>query len=198
MVITTLGLVIFSHDTEGSLLVVVDFVNTARQCGGTERLPDAHHVQEFVDRHGLPSNNTGDLGDLASLHAIRDRLRRVFGLTDAAEIAAEVNALIAVAPISPRLTDHDGYHWHMHYSAPDARLADRLGVVGAMALAQVVSDSETERLHICEAPDCHAVLVDLTRNRSKRYCDARGCANRLHVAAYRERKRLESVPPKPL
>lgn len=198
MVITTLGPVIFSHDTEGSLLVVVDFVNTAPQCGGTERLPDARQVQEFVDRRGLPSADTGDLGDLTALYAVRERFRRVFSLNDPAKIAAEVNALIAVAPVSPRLTDHDGYHWHMHYSAPDAHLADRLGVVGAMAFAQVVSDGETERLHVCEAPDCSAVLVDLTRNRSKRYCDIRGCANRLHVAAYRERKRLESVPTKPL
>lgn len=184
---------IFSHDTEGSLLVVVDLVNTAPECGGTERLPDAHSVREFVDRHGFPSTNTGDY---TTLYAVRERFRHVFGLTDAAEIAAEVNALIAVAPVTPRLTDHDGYDWHMHYSAPEVGLADRLCVVGAMALAQVVSVGETERLRVCEASDCDAVLVDLTRNRSKRYCDARGCANRLHVAAFRERRRSESVPPK--
>jgi predicted RNA-binding Zn ribbon-like protein len=36
------------------------------------------------------------------------------------------------------------------------------------------------------------VLVDLSRNRSKRYCDSRTCGNRLHVAAYRERQRAAS------
>ena len=61
-----------------------------------------------------------------------------------------------------------------------------------MALAQVVAAEETERLRVCEAPDCEAVLVDLSRNRSKRYCDARTCGNRLNVAAYRQRKRSSS------
>lgn len=185
------GLVIFSHDTEGSLLVVVDLVNTAPECGGIERLPTAQSVQEFVDRHGFPSTNTGDY---TALYVVRERFRRVFGLADVAQIAAEVNALIAVAPVTPRLTNHDDYPWHMHYSAPEVGLTDRLCVVGAMALAQVVTVGETERLRVCEAPDCDAVLVDLTRNRSKRYCDARGCANRLHVAAFRARRRSESAP----
>jgi predicted RNA-binding Zn ribbon-like protein len=58
-----------------------------------------------------------------------------------------------------------------------------------MALAHVISVGERERLRTCEAPDCEHVLVDLSRNRSKRYCDARTCGNRLHVAAYRERRR---------
>ena len=93
----------------------------------------------------------------------------------------------------PRLTDHDDYDWHMHYFAPGATLAEHVRVDGAMALAQVVSAEETERLRVCEAPDCEAVLVDLSRNRSKRYCDARTCGNRLNVAAYRQRKRSETA-----
>ena len=38
-------------------------------------------------------------------------------------------------------------------------------------------------------PRADQVLVDRSRNRSKPYCDARTCGNRLHVAAYRERQR---------
>jgi predicted RNA-binding Zn ribbon-like protein len=58
-----------------------------------------------------------------------------------------------------------------------------------MALAVVITTGEHERLQVCAAPDCSRVLVDLSRNRSKRYCDSRTCGNRLHVAAYRERRR---------
>jgi predicted RNA-binding Zn ribbon-like protein len=68
-------------------------------------------------------------------------------------------------------------------------LAEHLAVDGGMALAQVLAAGERERLRVCEAPDCRQVLVDLSRNRSKRYCDARTCGNRLHVAAYRERQK---------
>jgi predicted RNA-binding Zn ribbon-like protein len=95
--------------------------------------------------------------------------------------------------VSPRLTNHDDYGWHVHYFAPGVTLAEHVAVDGGMAVAHVVSLGETERLRVCEAPDCEAVLVDLSRNRSKRYCDARACGNRLNVAAYRERKRLENA-----
>ena len=88
---------------------------------------------------------------------------------------------------------HNGYDWHIHYFAPGASLADHLAVDGGMALAHVVAAEEVERLRVCEAPDCEAVLLDLSRNRSKRYCDARTCGNRLNVAAYRERKRTAAT-----
>jgi hypothetical protein len=54
----------------------------------------------------------------------------------------------------------------------------------------------TQRDEMCQGhtavdgvPDCDQVLVDLSRNRSERYCDARTCGNRVHVAAYRARRR---------
>jgi predicted RNA-binding Zn ribbon-like protein len=94
--------------------------------------------------------------------------------------------------VTPRLTDHDGYDWHVHYFAPGASLAEHLTIDCGMALAHVVASGERERLRRCEAPDCDQVLVDLSRNRSKRYCDARTCGNRLHVAAYRQRQRAAS------
>jgi predicted RNA-binding Zn ribbon-like protein len=81
----------------------------------------------------------------------------------------------------------------VHYFAPGASLTEHLRIDCGMALAHVVAAGERERLRRCEAPDCDLALVDLSRNRSKRYCDARGCGNRLHVAAYRERRRGASA-----
>ena len=185
---------IFSHDTELSLLAVVDLVNTAPVCGGTEGLRSADTVREFVARHHFSGIDPSDYADLPALYAVRDRLRTVFEAAPPATIASRVNALVSAAPVSPRLTDHDGNDWHMHYFAPGASLADHLSVDGGMALAHVVTVGETGRLRVCGAPDCQAVLVDLSRNRSKRYCDARSCGNRLNVAAYRARKRLSTPP----
>ena len=182
----------FSHDAELSLLAVVDLVNSAPECGGSEGLPDAEALQAFVDKHHVSSVDPDDLGDLEAVYRVRARLRELFGVDDAALLAQRVNSLVAEAPVRPRLTNHDDYGWHVHYFAPGASLADHLAVDGGMALAHVVSSSETDRLRICDAPDCQAVLIDLSRNRSKRYCDARACGNRLNVAAYRERKRTAS------
>jgi predicted RNA-binding Zn ribbon-like protein len=100
-----------------------------------------------------------------------------------------VNELVSTTPTTPHLTDHDGHDWHVHYFAPGARLADHLAAELGMALAFVVAAGELDRLRICEAPDCARVLVDLSRNRCRRYCDSRTCGNRMHVAAYRARQR---------
>jgi predicted RNA-binding Zn ribbon-like protein len=88
----------------------------------------------------------------------------------------------------PRLTRHDGWDWHLHLTAPDAPLADRLGTEAAMGIADLIRTKDLERLKRCDAADCSAVLVDLSRNRSRRYCDVGNCGNRAHVAAYRARK----------
>jgi hypothetical protein len=58
-----------------------------------------------------------------------------------------------------------------------------------MALAEVLRDEGAARLRGCAAPGCDGVFVDLSRNRSRRYCDTGNCGNRVHVAAYRARLR---------
>ena len=62
-----------------------------------------------------------------------------------------------------------------------------MAVEAAMAMVDVVREGELRRLRICDMPDCGGVLVDLSKNRSKRYCEG-SCGNRAAVAAYRARK----------
>ena len=115
--------------------------------------------------------------------------REVFAAPDNASAVRIINDLVATAGTTPRLTDHDGYDWHVHYFAPGAALADHLAADCGMALAFLVVAGERERLRRCAAPGCGRAFVDLTRNRSRRYCSSRTCGNRLHVAAYRARRR---------
>jgi predicted RNA-binding Zn ribbon-like protein len=81
----------------------------------------------------------------------------------------------------------------VHYFAPGASLGEHIAADGGMALAFVVAANECDRLRVCDAPDCSRVLVDLSRNRCRRYCDSRTCGNRLHVAAYRARRAASGV-----
>jgi predicted RNA-binding Zn ribbon-like protein len=181
--------VTFAHDVERSLDIVVDLVNTDPVSAGEELLPDANALYEFVVRHDLSEVDRITDDDLVAVRGIRAPLRRVF-LADSAEgTASLLNELFSTVTVSPRLTDHDHYPWHVHYFTPGAAVSEHLMIDGAMALAVVVTTGEQERLQVCAAPDCSRVLVDLSRNRSKRYCDSRTCGNRLHVAAYRERRR---------
>ena len=183
---------LFSHDIEHSLACVVDLVNTDPAGTGEEQLGDLEALESFVERHEVSEVGALTRTDLLAVRELRDRIRPVFAAPSDAAAADMVNALVAESPVTPRLTDHDGYAWHMHYFAPGASLAEHLAVDGGMALAHMIAVGERERLRTCEATDCEQVLVDLSRNRSKRYCDARTCGNRMHVAAYRERRRAET------
>ncbi|HEU4514364.1 MAG TPA: CGNR zinc finger domain-containing protein [Nocardioidaceae bacterium] len=180
---------LFSHDIEHSLVGVVELVNTAPDSCDEDLLEDLDSLQSFVESHEVSEVGAMTRTDLLAVRALRGRLRAVFAAPTDAEAAELVNALVADCPVTPRLTNHDGYAWHVHYSAPGATLAEHLAVDGGMALAQVIAAGERERLRTCEADGCDQVLVDLSRNRSRRYCDARTCGNRMHVAAYRERRR---------
>lgn len=61
-----------------------------------------------------------------------------------------------------------------------------------MALGHLLTAGEADRVGRCAAPDCHRLLIDFSRNRSRRYCDERTCGNRIHVAAYRQRRRASA------
>jgi CGNR zinc finger/Putative stress-induced transcription regulator len=183
----------FSHDTEHSLQTIVDLVNTDPMYNDTEGLPDVAALRSFVATHGITHSGRLTNDDVLAVRATRRDFGRFFGLTDPIKAAGLANELIADATVRPRLTNHDGYGWHLHYFSPDASLAEHLVVDGGMSLAQVVAVEEVDRLRICSAPSCQAVLLDLSRNSSKRYCDASTCGNRLHVAAYRQRKRSEQL-----
>jgi predicted RNA-binding Zn ribbon-like protein len=180
----------FGHDAEQALLLVVDLVNSAPSTDGNEALPNLAALLDLVERHEVSGLGQLTEPDLMQVRELRTRLLAVFEAVDDPDRAAGlVNAVVAGTRAMPRLSNHDGRPWHVHYFAPDATLAEHLAADGGMALARVVADGELDRLRRCEADDCDHVLIDLSRNRSKRYCDSRRCGNRVHVAAYRERRR---------
>ncbi|MFC9034937.1 CGNR zinc finger domain-containing protein [Streptomyces arboris] len=192
------------HDTRIALDTVVDLVNTAPESeppddgsgptdglvdGTEDGLADLTALYAFAERHHISGVGTLGEKDLSAVRAVRSRFAEVFAAPDARTAADLVNRLVAAAGTTPQLTDHDGYDWHVHYFAPDASLSDHLAADCGMALAFIIVAGEQERLRRCEAPDCGRAFVDLSRNRSRRYCSSRTCGNRLHVAAYRARRR---------
>ncbi|MEV6160842.1 CGNR zinc finger domain-containing protein [Streptomyces sp. NPDC052052] len=187
------------HDTRIALDTVIDLLNTAPESeppghgqpedGSTEGLDGIEALYDFARRHRI--SGVGELHekDLRAVQEVRARFATIFATDDAGTAASLVNALVAAAGTTPQLSNHDGYDWHVHYFAPDASLADHLAADCGMALAFIVVAGEQERLRRCEAPDCRRAFVDLSRNRSRRYCSSRTCGNRLHVAAYRARRK---------
>ena len=54
-------------------------------------------------------------------------------------------------------------------------------------MAEVICANELSRLSVCADDGCEGIVLDLSRNRSRRYCE-KGCGNRANVAAYRARR----------
>ena len=176
-----------AHDVARALTLAVDLVNS--RANGAEALPDLAALRVFLDEHEVSGVKRLSADDLEEVHALRPRLRAVWKARDMRQAAAVVNGLVAESGALPQLTDHDGHEWHLHWTSTSAGVASRLGADAGMALAEVLRDEGAARLRACEAPECDAVFVDLSRNRSRRYCDTGNCGNRVHVAAYRARLR---------
>ena len=167
----------------------VELINTGRNAAG-EQLRTVADLQALADRYAF-SGSRGRLADLAALRGHRARLDAIAVACEAGRHAAaiaQLNALLAQTGATPQIAQHHGRGPHIHVSRPDAPLADRMAAHFAMGLAWLVVAGQAGRIRTCEAPACTSVFADMSRNRSRRYCDSRTCGNRLHVAAYRARK----------
>ena len=181
---------IFAHDTEMALEGAAALVNTMpgtlRGEDQQEALRTVADLDRFLDTWTWTGRRRGTRDELEAVRALRPRLRQAWQVDDAALVRL-VNGLLREGAALPQVVDHDGFGWHIHATPPDAALQTRMSVEAAMALVDVLRTGERERLKLCARADCDDVFVDLSRNRSKRFCDAT-CGNRENVAAYRARQ----------
>jgi len=175
--------VVFTHDTESSLQAAVELANSALE---PDRLTTANALTDFVERWGYSGRHDGTDVELVEVRAIRPQLRSL--LTAARDDAAEqVNTLLAEAPALPQLARHGIHDWHIHAVAPGESLAVQILVETAMAMVDVIRSDDMSRLAVCADETCDGVVLDLSRNRSRRFCST-ACGNRNAVAAYRARQ----------
>jgi len=173
----------FTDDTGEALRAAVLLANTAET---TDTLITQDDVGTFLEQHPYTGRIDRDDAELAALRDLRSRLRTML-LAPRDEMVDRVNDALSEVPLSPRLTRHDDVDWHLHAVADDRPLPERILVETAMALIDVIRADEVGRLGVCADDDCEAIVLDLSRNRSRRYCSTT-CANRNAVAAYRARR----------
>ena len=180
---------LYSHDTEAALQCAAALVNTAAPGDDRDGLTTRADLEAFLVERPFSGTIEHTDRELAQVRALRPRLRCFWAAAGTDEAVALVNAVLAQARARPYLARHDAWEWHLHVTEPEQPLAQRMGAEAAMAVADLIRADDLDRLRTCAAPDCEAVLVDLSRNRSRRFCDTGNCANRVHVAAYRARQR---------
>ncbi len=175
---------LFAHDTEVALAAAAALVNTALQA--EDELPDVHALDEFVGTWGWTGRRTRTRTELDAVRRLRPKLAELWR-ADEDSCVGIVNRLLRDAHALPQLVKHDDWDYHLHATPAHAPLADRMAVEAAMAVTEVIRMGELNRLQTCAADSCHDVLVDLSKNRSRRFCSTT-CANRTNVAAFRARK----------
>ena len=176
----------FAYDTRLAFVSTAALVNTTQADG--DQLADRDGLDDFLAVHPYTGRVDGDAAELQEVRDVRERLRAFWDAASRDELVTMVNEMLADADARPFLARHDQWDWHLHLSDPAAPLANRIAAESAMAFVDLIRADDLDRLQRCAAADCEDVLVDLSRNRSKRFCDTGNCGNRQHVAAYRARR----------
>ena len=176
---------LFTDDTDAALQAAVALVNSTDEPG--DPLGSVDDLSAFLATWSYTGRHDATSQELDAVRRLRPSLKALLlaGRDEAAEL---VNAMLAQARALPQLQRHDHWEWHLHAVGPDRPLDERVVVETAMAMVDVIRADEMSRLARCAADDCDDVVLDLSRNRSRRYCSTT-CGNREAVAAYRARQR---------
>lgn len=175
---------VFAHDTEVSLQAATVLANSGQE---PDTLTTVEELDAFYTEFEFTGRRDGDEAELEAVRAIRADLYEL--LTASRDDAvAIVNRMLDDAGAIPQLVRHDQWDWHLHAVGPDRDLPTRIVVEAAMAMIDVIRADEMSRLSVCADDTCTGVVLDLSRNRSKRFCST-ACGNRNAVAAYRARLR---------
>jgi predicted RNA-binding Zn ribbon-like protein len=81
---------------------------------------------------------------------------------------------------------HGGFGFQSE--APASELQKVLWPI-ALSAADLLTQGDLSRLHQCEGDDCGWLFEDITRNRSRHWCNTRDCGNVARVRAFRSRQR---------
>jgi predicted RNA-binding Zn ribbon-like protein len=174
---------VFAYDSEVALQSAVELVNSAEE---PDTLTTVAELDAFLGRWSYSGRRERTRAELDAVRAVRARLRAL--LTAERDDAVELlNGMLEEVTLRPQLVRHDDYDWHLHAVDYDDPLADRMLVETVMAMIDVIRVDETSRLSVCADEGCDGVVLDLSRNRSRRYCST-ACGNRNAVAAYRARR----------
>lgn len=174
---------VFAHDTEVALQAGVELANSALP---PDTLTTVAELDAWFERHSYSGRRDHSRAELDAVRTLRPVLRELLTAGED-RVVTLVNQMLSDAQAIPQLVRHEPFDWHLHAVPADTDLATRISVETAMAMIDVVRADELSRLGVCADSDCEGIALDLSRNRSRRFCST-ACGNRNAVAAYRARQ----------
>jgi len=190
------GQVNFNSHLDTVISVAVSLVNTLTpgEARGRGYQPPAGEAAcaavTAALRTGQRSARDVTVAEATDLAVAAGMLRAVFDAVEAEQVddaARMLNTMLAETGARPRLDQHDGEPWHLHFHGRDDSLAQGWAAGCATGLAVVLGTDMYKRLGVCTASRCDRVYVDVSRNGTRRFCST-ACQNRVKAAAFRARQ----------
>ncbi|WP_243741531.1 CGNR zinc finger domain-containing protein [Actinomycetospora succinea] len=144
----------------------------------------AAELEERCRAAGLDVDRPAVDQDVLAVRAYLERWTAVVDEPDPPARADLLNTLLATSTAHPRLTDHAGTGWHIHYRDDDMTLAALLRSLVSVGTALHLTARGIHRLARCATGGCERVFADVSRTGRQRYCTP-SCANRDAVRRHR-------------
>jgi predicted RNA-binding Zn ribbon-like protein len=184
--------------------IALDFANTSSGRGGPERLDhlrEPEHVVAWAGHVGIIAADTAArirkrlkgrtfAALLADALALREAIYRVAVAIaagkappreDLAAIKSACARAIGAADLAPR---SDGFRWTWPVDPPVPETI--LGPI-ALSAAGLLREGDLSRIKQCAGEHCGWLFFDLTKNKSRRWCDMAVCGNRMKGRRHRSR-----------
>ncbi|MFG2792851.1 CGNR zinc finger domain-containing protein [Streptomyces sp. NPDC048419] len=160
-----------------------DAVNLAADLAN-RRPADAEDLAERCRVAGLVLDHPVTPEDLADTMEALDAWEKIVDAGDEHERAGLLNAMLASASAYPRMTNHSGSGWHVHYRDDHQPLGKLLLSLISVGTALHLTGRGMHRLRRCDVTECSTIFADTSRTGRQRYCSQR-CANRDAVRRHR-------------
>jgi predicted RNA-binding Zn ribbon-like protein len=124
--------------------------------------------------------------DLVAVRTVLDEWLAVVDADDEQKRVDLVNEMLAKYTEHPRLTNHSGDGWHMHYRPEQVPVWRLVATLISTGTALHLAGRGISRLGRCAMDGCENVYADLSRGGKQRYCSP-ACSNRDAVRRHRAR-----------
>ncbi|HEY0616718.1 MAG TPA: CGNR zinc finger domain-containing protein [Kribbella sp.] len=124
--------------------------------------------------------------DLAAVRVALGEWLEVVDTADEARRVKLVNEMLAKYTEHPRLTNHAGDGWHVHYRPEHVPVGRLVATLISTGTALHLAGRGINRLGRCSTDGCENVYADLSRGGRQRYCSP-ACANRDAVRRHRSK-----------
>lgn len=173
---------------ENRAKLVEDLINTYDlYLDEPEHLRQTADLKRFLETHNLKSETAITLTMVEQVHRLREDLRLCWTAKTLAEMITRLNTFLALAAVTVQVEADAENRVSFQFQAQSSILQN-LALECAVGIVFVLQNYGIERMRACAAEPCRDVFVDVSRNKTRRFCSER-CANRYNIAAFRDRQK---------